>query len=392
MILMIPGPIEVSPAVQRAYAIAPPSHLAPHVIEAFGASLEMMRELWKSGPNAQPFIVSGSGTLAMEMAVVNLIEPGDTVLQVNTGYFSDRMAEMLVRRGAQVDHVSSELCDAPTASQIEAAASAKPYKAIFATHVDTSTGVRVDAAAIARIAREQGALSVFDGVCATAAEQFEMEKWGADVYLTASQKAIGLPPGLALLVASERAMATRQTLTTPVPMSLDLQQWLPIMSAYEARGKSYFATPATNMLLALQVSLKEILESRHDDREGVDAAVARHQHVADAMRAAWDALGLELLPIRRELAANTLSAIRYPAGVDGATLLGEIKARGVVVAGGLHPKLKTKYFRVGHMGDVTTRRERLLDVVDAIQEALTACGHQSAEGIARAAAARALGV
>jgi len=391
MILMIPGPIEVSPAVQSAYSIAPPSHLAPHVIEAFGASLEMMREVWKSSPRAQPFITSGSGTLAMEMAVVNLIEPGDVVLQVNTGYFSDRMAEMLTRRGATVDHVSGELCDAPTNEAIAEAASAKPYKAIFATHVDTSTGVRVDAEAIARIAREHGALSVFDGVCATAAERFEMDAWGADVYLTASQKAIGLPAGLALLVASERAMAARSALTTQVPMSLDFHQWLPIMSAYEARGKSYFATPATNMLLALEVSLREILASKHEEAEGIDAAVARHQHVADAMRAAWDALGLELLPARSELTANTLSAIRYPPGVDGAKLLGEIKARGIVVAGGLHPQLKTAYFRVGHMGDVTTRPERLLDTVDAIQGALAACGHERPEGAARAAAARALG-
>ena len=113
MLLMIPGPIEISPTVQEAYSVAPPSHLAPHVIEAFGKSLELMREFWCAGADAQPFVVAGSGTLAMEMAAANVVDPGEHVLVVNTGYFSDRMAEMLRRRGAVITEVAAELGDAP---------------------------------------------------------------------------------------------------------------------------------------------------------------------------------------------------------------------------------------------------------------------------------------
>jgi len=133
-------------------------------------------------------------------------------------------------------------------------------RALIATHVDTSTAVRVDPKPLAALARERGILSIFDGVCATAAETFDMAGWGADVYLTASQKAIGLPPGLALMIASEAALEARKArAAAPPPMYLDWEQWLPVMRAYEERRPAYFSTPATNLILALDVGLREIL-------------------------------------------------------------------------------------------------------------------------------------
>jgi alanine-glyoxylate transaminase/serine-glyoxylate transaminase/serine-pyruvate transaminase len=367
-LLMIPGPIEVSPAVREAFAVPPPSHVAPHVIEAFGASVEKMRSAWKASADSQPFIVAGSGTLAMEMAATNVVEPGDTVVVVNTGYFSDRMGNMLERRGAHVTHVGGALGTAPSADKVAQTVRQVKPKAVFATHVDTSTGVRIDAEMVCRAAREVDALTVFDGVCATVAETFEMQKWGADIYLTGSQKAVGLPPGLALLVASPRALAAREALTAEPPMSIDFHQWIPIMRAYEARKPSYFATPATNLILALDAGLTEIVD------EGIDAVFARHERVAGACRRAWAALGLTLVPESTELAANSLSAIRYPDGIDS-TVVGAIKERGVVVAGGLHPKMKTEYFRVGHMGWVTTQQDLMERTVGAVGDALAEHGH-----------------
>ena len=170
-----------------------------------------MREVWRSGPGGQPFIVAGSGTLAMEMAAANLVEPGERAVVVSTGYFSERMAEILRRHGAEVTVVAAQVGDVPDLEAVrEALARGGPAKALFATHVDTSTGVRVDPEPLCRLAREAGALAVFDGVCATAGERFEMADWGADLYFTGSQKAIGLPPGLALMVAGERALAARE--------------------------------------------------------------------------------------------------------------------------------------------------------------------------------------
>ena len=297
-LLMIPGPIEISPGVRDAAAEPPRSHVAPDLIEAFGASVEAMRSVWKAPADAQPFIVAGSGTLAMEMAVANLVSPGDRVVVANTGYFSDRIAEMLRRTGAEVVEVRAEVGHAPSADEVETACAAAPTRAVFATHVDTSTGVRVDAGSISAIARRHDALSVFDGVCATAGERFEMSAWDADVYLTASQKAIGLPAGLALLVASSRAMERRRALQAAPPLSIDWLTWLPIMQAYEERRPAYFATPATTLIWALKVGLEEILQ------DGIDARFDAHAATASACRRAWKALGLTLLPAEG-LAADT---------------------------------------------------------------------------------------
>ena len=370
---MIPGPVEVSPSVRDAFSVPPPGHLAPEVIEAFGASLEMMRRVWLAAPSSQPFAFSGSGTTAMEMAVANLIEPGDAAIVVNTGYFSDRMVEMLRRAGADVVDLTAVPGEVPNVSRAEGAfddfaRAGKKVKALFATHVDTSTGALCDPKPLASLARERGALSIFDGVCATAGERFEMDAWGADVYLTASQKAIGLPAGLALLVASERALAARDERKAPPALAQDWHAWRPVMQAYEARTPSYFATPPTNLILALSAGLREILA------DGMETRFALHERGARALQAAWSTLGLRPVPTRERNAAHTLSALHYPAAVD-ASLVARVAEHGVTIAGGLHPTIKATYFRVGHMGYTLTRTDYLMRCVEAVAFGLAGFGH-----------------
>lgn len=378
--LMIPGPIEISPAVREAAAAPPRGHTTPRLIEAFGACLERMRQVWRAAESSQPFLLAGSGTLAMETAAANLIEPGDRALVANSGYFSDRMVEILRRYGAEVLEVKAEVGEAPDPEAVRQALDrGAPVRALFATHVDTSTGVRVDPEPLCRLAREVGTLSVFDGVCATAGERFDMEDWGADLYFTASQKAIGLPPGLALLVVSERAMAVRAIRSAaPPPLYLDWNTWLPIHRAYEERRPSYFATPATSLVMALETGLGEILE------QGIEERIAAHARVAAGMRAAWQTLGLRAVPRSEAETANTLSALLFPEGVDG-SLLPRIAARGVIVAGGLHPAIRTTSFRVGHMGYSTTRPDHLRRTVEAIAGALAESGAPADAGAAVAA-------
>lgn len=360
---MIPGPVEVSPAVLEAAAAPPPSHTAPGLIDAFGTCLERMRAVWRASADSRPFVVAGGGTLAMEMAAANLVEPGERAVVVVTGYFGDRMAEMLRRQGAEVVEVTAPVGDAPAVDEVARALAGGPTKALFATHVDTSTGVRVDPEPLARLAREARVLSVFDGVCATGGERFDMADWGADVYLTGAQKALGLPPGLALWVVSPAALeARRQRRATAPPMVLDWLEWLPIMTAYEERRPSYFSTPATQLIPPLAVALGEILD------DGVEARVERHRRSAETLRAAWREAGLRPVPVRPELAANTLSALYLPAGAEG--LVATVAEHGVTVAGGLHPEIKSRSFRVGHMGWVVTRPELLERTTQAVRRAL----------------------
>jgi len=377
-LLMIPGPIEFTPEVLRAMGMATTSHLAPNFIEVFGQALERLRQVFLC-PSGQPFVVAGSGTLAMDMAAANLIEPGDKALVVNTGYFSDRFAAILERYGAEVTHVRAPaIGDAPALEEVEAALKGGGHKLMTVTHVDTSTAVGADVKGLAALGREYGALVVVDGVCAVAGEEMRQEEWGIDLALTASQKAIGVPPGLALLVAGPQAMDAFRNRKTPVGnYYADWTNWLPIMEAYEARQPSYFGTPPVNLIWALNVSLGQILE------EGMDARFARHRRLSQAFKAAIAALGLKQVPVSPDKAAVTLTAPYYPDGVDR-TVLGYIKEAGVIVAGGLHPAIKARYFRIGHMGAVSA--SDILATVGAIERGLARAGYEFEAGAGLAAA------
>lgn len=363
---MIPGPIEFEPSVLRALGEKTRSHLDPVFMKAYGRALKRLREVFVA-PTAQPFVVAGSGTLAMEMAVANLVQPGDEALVVNSGYFSDRIGTMLERHGAAVTHVRADPGSVPSVAEVEAALAGGGFKLMTVTHVDTSTAVLAPVKELAALAKKHGVLVVVDGVCSVGGEALEMDAWGIDVAFSASQKALGCPPGLAVLLASPKALSTWKARTRPVAaMYLDFAQWLPIHEAYEAEKPSYFATPPVNLIMALDVSLGHLVD------EGMGARVERHVKVATSMRAAWKALGLKPLPTSTEASANTLSALYYPPGVDAA-LVKAVAAEGVVIAGGLHPALKPKYFRVGHMGAVSSAD--LVTTVSAIERGLRACGH-----------------
>jgi alanine-glyoxylate transaminase/serine-glyoxylate transaminase/serine-pyruvate transaminase len=236
-------------------------------------------------------------------------------------------------------------------------------QAVFATHVDTSTGVRLDVRALAALTRARGVLSVLDSVCAVGGEVCEQAAWDIDVVLAASQKALGAAPGLALLVVSPRALDARRDLRVPPPLFLDLEEWLPVHHALEGGVPSYFATPPTSLVRALATALGEL---------DVAASVAQHARVAAGLRAAWRHLGLALVPDEAD-AANTLSALWIPNGVE-TQLPRRVAEQGVLVAGALHPALRPRSFRVGHMGFVTRRPDLLERCVRAIGNALADSG------------------
>lgn len=359
---MIPGPIEVAPSVLRAMGEVTTSHVAPNFIECFGNSIELMRKIWQA-PNGQPFIIAGSGTLAMDMAVCNLIEPEENALVISTGYFGERYKNILTTYGAKVTVLQAEIGEIVPIEEIEKELSSKDYKLVTITHVDTSTGVLNDPQPIAEIAQKYNTLTILDGVCATAGEISKQEKWGIDVVLTGSQKAIGVPPGLALFVVSEKAMNVWKNRKNPVQNYYgSFTNWLPIMKAYEERKPSYFGTPPVNLIRALEVSLNLI------NNEGIENRIATHLVYAKAFRKAIQKIGLELVPKKDDEAANTMSAIYYPETIDGDTFRKNIGEYGVILAGGLHSEIKTKYFRVGHMGAIT--KSDIVATLSAIEFAL----------------------
>jgi len=350
-LLMIPGPVEVDSQILAAMARPPVGHTSAGFIETFGKCLDDLRDVF-AAPDGQPFVVAGSGTLAMELAVANVVEPGDRAVVVDTGYFSARMADILRRYGAQVESVGAEVGHVPELAAVDTAL-AHGAKLMTVTHVDTSTGVLAPVKELAALARRHNTLVVVDGVCAVGGQEFRQAEWDVDVCLTASQKALATPPGLALVMVRPRAFDAFRARKSPVASYYsDWSLWLPVMQAYQARKPAYFGTPAVNLVAALNESVKQI------KAEGMEARWARHRKLSAAFKAGVEALGLRQVPVSEDVRAVTLTTMYYPDGLDS-TLVGRIGAAGVVVAGGLHPAVATRSFRVGHMG------------VDGISEVLT---------------------
>lgn len=369
---MIPGPTPVHPRVLTALARPTTSHVAPSFVEAFRGALRDFRALCQSA-SAQPFAVSGGGTLAMEMALVNVVAPGESLLVLSQGYFGDRYADLAAAFGIRCDVVRSEWGRAVAPEELARRLAAGSYAAVTITHVDTSTGTAAPVEDYLALLRGREELAILDGVCATGGVDEPFDRWGVDVLLTAAQKAIGAPPGLALCLFSERAMARRRARASVPAYYADVLRWLPVMED----PSRYFATPCVNEIVALGEALRIALE------EGLPARFARHGRIARAVRAGLEAAGLPLFTAP-DCRADTLSVVRVPEGIAEAAFRKEVASRGVVIAGGLGP-LAGKGVRIGHMGNVSGAE--VAATLGAIEGSLAALGAAVAPGAALAAAA-----
>ncbi len=315
----------------------------------------------------------------MDTTCANLVEPGDNALVINTGYFGDRIGAILERYGAKVTHIRPAAGSHPVLDDVGKVLKDSKYKVMTITHVDTSTGVLVDVKVLAALGQQYGVLVVVAGVCSVAGEELAMDTWGVDVAFTASQKAVGVPPGLALLVASPKAIDALKARKVPVGSYYsDWTNWLPVMQAYEGRKTAYFGTPAVNLVFALNVSLGQILQ------EGLEARFDRHIRISRAVKAGIAALEMGQVPQNNSVAAHTMTAPRFPSGVTGGDFLPAVSKAGVTLAGGLHPDIKNEYFRIGHMGAVT--QGDVLATLGAIESGLAACGYKFQMGAGLGAA------
>jgi alanine-glyoxylate transaminase / serine-glyoxylate transaminase / serine-pyruvate transaminase len=379
-LLMIPGPTAITAEVLAAGARPVLSHSDPRMRTFVAESLARLRTLFDA-PSSQPIIAVGSGTLAMEIGLANLIEPGDRVLILETGVFGGRFRTIAERNGAELRVESSPPGQAMDPDQARNAIEEFRPKVVTMTHVDTSTGVRIDVATLARLARERDALVVVDGVCSIGGEEFHGDAWGVDVALTASQKAIGAPPGLAIVTVGPRARAARENRRSQFPgYFTDFMNWLPVMESYEGGAPGYFGTPAVTLLANLHTALEELAAEPMPDR------VARHARIAGAFKAGIADLGLQNVA-DPDANANTLTVVRNPAGV-GDELVDAVRAEGVTIARAIHPELRGRSFRVGHMG--ICGPAEILTTLGAIERALYRLGESVEFGAGLGAAQRAL--
>lgn len=369
---MIPGPIEFSDEVLYAMATPSQAHTSPEFVKTFQSALINLRKLFKStDEKAQPYVIAGSGTLGWDIVGTNLTNPGDKVLVLSTGFFSDSFAECLKVYDAEVDVLTADIGDSVPLGKIEQQLKQTNYTAITITHVDTSTAVVSDVEAIASLVKKVSpeTLIVVDGVCSIGVENLEFDKWGIDYALTASQKAIGVPAGLSISYASERAVTKSLNRSKDTSFFASLKRWTPIMKAYESGSGAYFATPAVQTVTALKVALDQILSEPLDDR------FAKHAKVSKKFKSDLNELGIKILPLSDSVAANGLTAAYFPESINGPDLLGKLASKGFTVAGGIHKALVGKYFRVGHMSH-SVYEGHVDALYEAIKESLMELGYK----------------
>jgi alanine-glyoxylate transaminase/serine-glyoxylate transaminase/serine-pyruvate transaminase len=342
-LLMIPGPTPVAPGVLAALAEPVRSHTGPENAATMLRIQTGIRELMGS-EHARVYCFAGSGTLAMETALINHALPGDRVIVVSHGYFGDRFTEVAGALGMRAEVLHVDWGEHADTAALRALILAGDQPALVCmTHVDTSSGVLAKCAELTATVRAAApdAVIVVDGVCATGGLEETMDAWDVDVLLTGAQKALSVPPGLAVLAVSERARSRRESLGDIHAYYADLRRW----DASVDDPRKYFSTHAVSLLRALEVSLDSILA------EGLPARYERHRRVAGMVRDGMAELGFTPLTNAAHL-APTLSVLALPEGVDDPTLRAGMSERGVVIAPCLGP-WAGKGVRIGHMGTVT---------------------------------------
>lgn len=362
--LLIPGPTPVADSIYDALAQETWSHTDARFASIYKRALKRTKEMFNT--DGEVFVISGSGTIAMEMALVNTVAPGEKILVISQGFFGDRFIKIGQAYGYELEVVQSEWGKRVDPQEVEEKLADGNFKAVTITHADTSTGVSADLDTLVPLIKKYGALVILDGVCATAAMEEDMGKsYGSgdakiDVVLTGSQKAIGVPPGLAIVAFNQTALDARKKLDRVPAYYCDIYNWLPIMHD----PQKYFATPPVNLIYAYDEGMRLVLE------EGMENRYKRHAAFGKAVRAALAEYGMQSLA-DEEVAAATLSCILYPEGVDDGKFRSSLAEKGVVVAGAL-AHLSGKAFRIGHMGNTTA--EMLEKAISLIGDTLTQLG------------------
>ncbi|KAB2332322.1 alanine--glyoxylate aminotransferase family protein [Cytobacillus depressus] len=362
--LLIPGPTPVVDSIYDALAEETRSHTDPRFTAIYKSAIEKTKEMLKT--DGEVFVISGSGTLAMEMALVNTVQAGEKILIISQGFFGDRFIKIAEAFGIEAEVLQAEWGKQVNPSDVEEKLAEGNFKAVTITHADTSTGVVADLDVLVPLIKKHGALVILDGVCATAAIEEDMGKsYGEedakiDVILTGSQKAIGVPPGIAIVAFNKTALAAREQIKRVPAYYCDVNNWIPIMQD----PSKYFATPAVNLIYAYEEGMKLVLA------EGMENRYKRHAAFGKAVRSALAEYGMKALA-EEEVAAATLSCILYPEGINDTEFRAALAKKGLVVAGAL-AHLAGKAFRIGHMGNTT--EEMLETAVALIGETLVEQG------------------
>lgn len=360
---MGPGPSNAAPEVLRAMGRPLVGHLDPAFIGMMEEIKSMLRQVYQT-KNQMTFPVSGTGSAGMEFCFVNLLEPGDEVLICINGVFGMRMADVAERCGANVTRVESPWGQIIEPAQVQDALAlmSKP-KLVAVVHAETSTGVENPVAEISKVVAPSGAMYLVDTVTSLGGTPVKIDEWGVDAVYSGTQKCLSCPPGLSPVSLSERALKAAQSRGARV------QSWyldVNLLSGYWGEARVYHHTAPISMNYALHAALRLVLT------EGLENRWRRHQNNHALLKSGLEAVGLSLAS-QAGYQLPQLNAISVPAKVDEAAvrvkLLNDFN---IEVGAGLGP-LKGKIWRVGLMGE-TSSRENVRLLLSALCQCLNESG------------------
>ncbi|WP_300072469.1 L-aspartate--glyoxylate aminotransferase BhcA [uncultured Ruegeria sp.] len=343
--VFIPGPTNIPEKLRKACDMPTIDHRSPLFGQMLHPARKGVQRVLKSR-DAEVFFFPSSGTGGWETALTNTLSGGDKVLAARNGVFSHRWIDMCKRHGLDVQIVETPWGEGVPVDRYEeilAADKAHEIKAVLATHNETATGVKSDIAGVRRSLDAAGhpALLLVDGVSSIASMDFQFDDWRVDVAVTGSQKGFMLSAGLAIVGFSARAMEA--TKSAKLPRSFfDIHD---MANGYAASAFPY--TPPVGLINGLNEACDMLLD------EGLDNVFARHHRIAEGVRYAVKAWGLELCATSPDIYSDTVSAILTPDGFNATDIVTHAAdTYGVAFGVGLG-EVAGKVFRIGHLGSLT---------------------------------------
>jgi alanine-glyoxylate transaminase/serine-glyoxylate transaminase/serine-pyruvate transaminase len=372
---MGPGPSEISPRVLAAMAAPTVGHLDPYFLRVMDETQQMLRRVFRT-ENRLTLAVSGTGSAGMEACVVNLIEPGDRMLVCVNGVFGGRMADVAARAGAEVTKVERPYGEVFSVEDVKSAVEKTKPKVVGIVHAETSTGAWQPLEEISKVVHASGALLLVDCVTSLGGLPVEVDAWGIDAAYSGTQKCLSCPPGLAPVTFSNRAVEAMDARKTKVQSwYLDMGM---VRNYWNQQSRAYHHTAPINMNYGLHEALRIVLE------EGLEARFERHRANHVALKAGLAAMGIQYA-VKEPHQLPTLNAALIPPGADDKAVRGQLLGEfGIEVGGGLGA-MAGKVWRIGLMGEASSRSNVLL-LLAALERCLKTQGVQTSPGAGVAAA------
>lgn len=376
---MTPGPTPLSQRVSQAMVSEPTyAYYEMEFIEAFEETRNNLSKIFQTENDT--LLITGASRYALELAVVNTVEPKDKVLCVVSGEFGWMMRRMVEAAGGIPVEVKVEAGKSVIPRRVEEVLEREPeIKALTIVHCETSTGAMNPVKDIGKIAREHDTLYIVDVISSLGGTEVKTDEWNIDIAIAGPHKCLSAPPGLAALTINEKAWRIIEKRKSPMrSFSFDLRRYKRLWLDNPKRQKRVFHSMAVNLILALRQATREILE------EGLEKRFKRHKLMARALRSGIKALGLQLFPEEKAL-SNTVTVIRVPNNIDDGEWRRILEEDyNLVVARGLG-ELKGKVIRIGHMGE-SANATYIIPAIWAVESSLRGLGWKLKQGIGLSAA------